>query len=200
MEKLPLAMVWARIPLGAAILVLAWSGGRAYPAAASALILLGLVLDIFDGILARRLGVSTRSMRRLDSNVDQFFWLAAAAGAWIRYPGFFRAHLAEVIALAAAEALTYLVCYVRFRKEIATHSLGSKLWALLLAGALVQITLTGESGIPFHLCVAVGIATRLEVVAILLALPAWTNDVPSLRQAWALRRGREMRRSKLFNG
>jgi phosphatidylglycerophosphate synthase len=200
MEKLPLAMVWARLPLGVAILLLSLYGGPAYPYAGSALLILGLVLDIFDGMLARRLGVSDRSLRRLDSNIDQFFYLAAIAAAWIRYPGFFRAHLAGVGALAAAEALTYLVCYLRFRKEIATHSLGSKLWALLLVWALAQITLTGDSGLPFAFCVGVGIATRLEIIAILFTLPEWTNDVPSLRQALALRRGQAMKRSKLFNG
>jgi phosphatidylglycerophosphate synthase len=200
MDKLPLAMVWARLPLGAAIVLLSLFGGRAYPVAGCALLILGLVLDIFDGMLARRLGVSGRSLRRLDSNIDQFFYLAATGAAWLRYPGFFRAHLIGVAALAAAEALTYLVCYLRFRKEIATHSLGSKLWALLLVWALAQITLTGDSGLAFALCVGVGVATRLEVVAILLALPEWTNDVPSLRQAFALRRGQAMKRSKLFNG
>jgi phosphatidylglycerophosphate synthase len=200
MEKLPLAMVWARIPLGVAILVLSLYGGRAYPYTGAALLIVGLALDIFDGMLARHLGVSSRSLRRLDSNIDQFFYLSVIAAAWIRYPDFFHAHLAGVGALAAAEALTYLVSYLRFRKEIATHSLGSKLWALLLVWTLAQITWTGGSGLPFFLCVGVGIATRLEIIAILFALPDWTNDVPSLRQAWALRKGKAMKRSKWFNG
>jgi CDP-diacylglycerol--glycerol-3-phosphate 3-phosphatidyltransferase len=200
LKRLPMAMVWARLPMGAAILLLALFGGGAYPAWACALLICGLVLDIFDGILARRLGVSDRTMRRLDSNIDQFFYLATIAAAWIRYPGFFLSHLPGLIALAGSEAATYLVCYVRFRKEIATHSLGSKLWALILVATLAQITLTGTSGILFALCVGVGILTRLEVIAIILVLKEWANDVPNLRQALAARRGEAMRRSKLFNG
>jgi phosphatidylglycerophosphate synthase len=42
--------------------------------------------DVFDGIAARRLGVATTALRRLDSAADTVFYVAAAYAAWELYP------------------------------------------------------------------------------------------------------------------
>jgi CDP-diacylglycerol--glycerol-3-phosphate 3-phosphatidyltransferase len=42
----------------------------------------GFLSDAYDGILARRLGVATESLRRLDSLADTLFYAAALAVAW----------------------------------------------------------------------------------------------------------------------
>ena len=39
-------------------------------------IILGLLSDIFDGIIARQMGISTVKMRRMDSQTDLVFWLS----------------------------------------------------------------------------------------------------------------------------
>jgi len=51
------------------------------PKAIVAAMTIGLLSDIFDGIIARRLGVATPSLRRLDSQTDAAFWLAVLASA-----------------------------------------------------------------------------------------------------------------------
>jgi CDP-diacylglycerol--glycerol-3-phosphate 3-phosphatidyltransferase len=105
-----------------------------------------------------------------------------------------------LIILVATEALTYLLCFLKFKKEIATHSIGAKIWTLLLCASLIEVMLQCQSGLLFMLCFWVGIVTRLEIAGIILALKEWTNDVPTFYHALKLRKGKEIKRNKLFNG
>ena len=102
--------------------------------------------------------------------------------------------------LLTLEALAYLICFVKFKKEIATHSIGAKFWTLLLFAVLVDLMINCESGLLFQLCFYVGIITRLEIIAIILTLKKWANDVPTFYHALQLRKGKQITRNKLFNG
>jgi hypothetical protein len=96
--------------------------------------------------------------------------------------------------------LAYLICFLKFKKEIAYHSIGAKIWSLFLFTLLIQITFTCSSNIIFQLVFWIGISTRLEIIAITLVLKKWTNDIPSVYHAFLLRKGKTIKRNKLFNG
>ena len=171
-----------------------------FAALAVGLITAGLLTDIFDGIIARQLGVSTEKLRRLDSTVDQVFWASVVGATWLACPEFFRQHAAQLLILLGLEALTYAVCYLKFRKEIATHSWAAKAWVVVSFAALVQIITTCESGVLFGIAYYLGVLSRLEIVAIILLLRRWTNDVPTAWHASQLRHDKPIKRHKLFNG
>jgi phosphatidylglycerophosphate synthase len=155
---------------------------------------------VFDGIIARKYNVSTQKLRRLDSTVDQVFFIAFAIAAYLQCPVFFATHSTKLFVLFGLEASTYAVSFIKFKKEIATHSIGAKLWTLLLVATLIQIIVQCTDVALFEWCFWVGIVTRLEIVAIIITLKSWTNDVPSLYHAIQLRNGKAIRRNKLFNG
>jgi phosphatidylglycerophosphate synthase len=200
LKKLPLALVYGRLGLG--LLVLALCPLPPTPALRqllATLLVVGLLTDVFDGILARRLDVATARLRRLDSSVDLVFWLCLL-GATIRMcPQFLPAYARPIGLVLGAEVLTYVVSYGRFGREIALHTLFSKAWALLLAATLVQVLATGTAGLLFWICVGAGGLSRLEILAILFTLPAWAADVPSWFHARQLRRGLPIVRHRLFN-
>jgi len=102
--------------------------------------------------------------------------------------------------LIGLEGLTYLISFVKFKKEIATHSIGAKVWTLLLFATLIQIILQCQSIILFNICFWIGILTRLEIIAIILTLKKWANDVPTFYHSVKLRQGKEIKRHKIFNG
>jgi CDP-diacylglycerol--glycerol-3-phosphate 3-phosphatidyltransferase len=161
---------------------------------------IGLLTDIFDGIIARRLNISTQKSRRLDSTVDQLFFISYAVATYIQCPTFFKLNATKLIVLFSFEGLTYLVSFFKFKKEIATHTIGAKIWTLLLFATLVQIILQCQSVILFNFCFWIGLLTRLEIIAVILILKNWTNDVPTFYHAIKLRQGKEIKRHKLFNG
>lgn len=169
-------------------------------ALAVGLITAGLLTDIFDDIVARQLGVSTEKLRRLDSTIDQVFWALVVGAIWLACPGFFTQHAAQLLTLLALEALTYAVCYLKFRKEIATHSWAAKAWVLVSFAALIQLISSCEVRWLFEVSFYLGVLSRLEIVAIILLLRKWTNDVPTAWHAGQLRQGKPIKRHKLFNG
>ena len=200
LRQLPLALMYARFALGLVLLALAWLGVAHFAALAVVLISAGLLTDIFDGIVARQLGVSTEKLRRLDSTIDQVFWASVVGATWLACPWFFRQHAAQLLALLALEALTYAVCYLKFRKEIATHSWAAKAWVLVSFAALLQLVSSCDAGGLFEVSFYLGVLSRLEIVAIILLLRQWANDVPTAWHAVQLRRGKPIKRHKLFNG
>jgi CDP-diacylglycerol--glycerol-3-phosphate 3-phosphatidyltransferase len=160
----------------------------------------GLLTDIFDGIIARRLNVSSEKLRRLDSSIDQVFFILVAAATYIQCKAFFHNNFVLLAILLGTEALTYVVSFVKFKKEVATHAISSKIWTLILFATLIQIMVACKAPVLFQWCFYVGMISRLEIIAILLLLRRWTNDVPSVYHAILLRKGKEIKRHKLFNG
>jgi CDP-diacylglycerol--glycerol-3-phosphate 3-phosphatidyltransferase len=200
MKKVPLLLIWARLFIGLFLILFSLSESHWFSSIAIVLVTVGLLTDIFDGIIARRLQVSTIHLRRLDSIFDQIFWISIAVACYIRYPQFFENNKTKLIILVAVELLTYVVSYIKFKKEVATHAISSKLWTLLLFATLIQLIATSSSTILFNICFVVGVITRIEIIAILLLIRQWTNDVPSVYHAVLLRKGKAIKRNKLFNG
>lgn len=164
------------------------------------LIITGLLADIADGIIARHLHISTIALRRFDSNADQVFWLSILAGSYLISPDFYQSHFWQITLLILFEAACYLISYIRFRKEVATHAIASKAWALVLCATLIQVILTRQSTVLFTVCFYLGIATRTEIMIMLLLIRQWTNDIPTVYHAYRLRHHKAIKRNKLFNG
>jgi phosphatidylglycerophosphate synthase len=200
MNKIPITLIYSRLALGLAIIVLSVLQVDNYKLIAILFFSIGLLTDIFDGIIARHLNISNVSLRRLDSTIDQVFFISFAVATYIQCPDFFKINSLKLTILVASEGIAYLVCFIKFRKEIATHSIGAKVWTILLFATLVQIILQCQSVVLFNICFYVGILTRLEIIAIIFSLKNWTNDVPSIYHSVKLRRGQEIKRHKMFNG
>jgi CDP-diacylglycerol--glycerol-3-phosphate 3-phosphatidyltransferase len=200
LAKLPLILIYTRLALGFLLICLSISNITNYPTIAVALTIFGLLTDIFDGIIARKLGVSSQRLRRLDSSIDQVFFICVAIATYIQCPDFFKTNMLKLIILFSTEGLAYLICYLKFKKEIATHSIGAKIWTLLMVATLLQIMLQCESGILFQLFFWVGMVTRIEIIAILFILKQWAHDIPSVYQAIQIRRGINIKRHKWLNG
>jgi CDP-diacylglycerol--glycerol-3-phosphate 3-phosphatidyltransferase len=199
-NKIPLVLIYSRLVFSGAILLLTTFKPLHYQAIVVFFIAAGLLSDIFDGIIARHLNISTEKLRRLDSTIDQVFWLCIVLCAYLAGPAFFKQHLLPILIVLGLETLCYLLSFIKFKKEVATHAIASKIWTLSLFAFLVQIILTGNSSFLFYTCIYLGIATRLEIIAILLILNRWTNDIPSVYHAVLIRKGKAIKKNKLFNG
>jgi phosphatidylglycerophosphate synthase len=198
--NVPIILIYSRLVIGFVILTLSIANAAMYKSIAITLLVVGVLTDVFDGIIARRLNISTQHLRRLDSTVDQIFFICVAIATYVQCPSFFKANSILLVILFGSEGLAYVICYFKFKKEIATHTIGAKIWTLLLVATLTQITATCNAQTLFKYCFWIGEVTRLEIIAIILLIKTWTNDVPTVYHAVQLRKGREIKRSKLFNG
>jgi CDP-diacylglycerol--glycerol-3-phosphate 3-phosphatidyltransferase len=154
----------------------------------AALLAIGVVSDIYDGVIARRLGSDTDLLRLLDSRCDLVFWTAATGAAVLLHPALLARTWPIILVFAVLEASVHIVSFARFRREASPHHLLSKLFALSLWVLLTLLLITGDGGWLQAFVFALGVASELEALAITLALPSWRRDVRNLGEALALRR------------
>ncbi|SNR22634.1 CDP-alcohol phosphatidyltransferase family protein [Flavobacterium sp. ov086] len=200
MKNIPIFLIAFRLLLGPILIMLTYNYGSEIRKELIFLIFLGLLSDIFDGIIARRFGVSSEKLRRMDSQTDLIFWLCVAFCSWLLNPEIITNNVWSIILIFIMEALTYLFSILKFGKETCTHALLSKLWGITLLIAFVSMIGFGHAGIPFFLAVFFGIVGHIDVYLIIYFLPKWTHDVPSSYHAYLIREGKSIKRHKLFNG
>jgi phosphatidylglycerophosphate synthase len=198
--NIPQFLILSILLMAFSILGLAYFGGTTAKWAIVLLMLVGLLSDIFDGIIARKQALSTTTLRRMDSQVDIVFWLCIAIASYWLYPNIIKDNRFSFILLISTEALCHAVSFLRFRKETSTHAYLSKLWGLTLIVAFFILIESGQAGFWFKLSVVVGLISHADVILINLLLKKWTHDVPSAYHAWRIRKNLPIKRYRLFNG
>lgn len=144
--------------------------------------------DIFDGIIARRLGVSSANLRRADSWADVALYVCIAAAAWWAHREIVLAFQIPLLTVVLAQALWWLVNLVKYGKPASYHTYSAKLWGLTLLAATLALFGFNSGGIALWVAILVGIIHTLEEIAMTLILPTWQHDVLSVIHALRLRR------------
>ena len=139
--------------------------------------------DVFDGLIARRLGIATANLRRLDSTADTLFYLAAVFAAWHLYPDAILRRAKPITVLVLMEAARYAFDWLKFRREASYHMWSSKLWGIGLFVGFFSLLALGSDNVSLSVAVYLGILSDCEGLAISLSLRKWTPDVPSLIHA-----------------
>jgi CDP-diacylglycerol--glycerol-3-phosphate 3-phosphatidyltransferase len=198
-KRIPLLLIFFRLLLAPIIIALAYHLKEESRGILVTLIFLGLISDIFDGIIARKLKVSSVGLRRLDSQVDLVFWIAVMIACYILNAEILQENKVGLFLLLFMEFLCYAISFIRFSKETCTHAFLSKIWGLFLFSSFVSIIGFGYGGILLQLTIYWGIISQLDVILIILLLPKWQNDIPSSYHANLIRKGIPFKKSKLLN-
>ena len=162
----------------AIVLALIWGDEAAWPAVG--LLSLGVLSDIFDGIIARRLGVATVRLRQFDSRADVVFWLSMVVAVHLMHPTLTRTTWPLIATLAAMEAINHAFSFARFGREASPHHYLSKAFGLALWGLFIHLFLTGQAGWPLYAAFTIGVLSQVEAFAITARLREWRCDVPSV--------------------
>jgi CDP-diacylglycerol--glycerol-3-phosphate 3-phosphatidyltransferase len=141
---------------------------------------LGFLSDVFDGVIARKLGVATPNLRRLDSIADTVFYLGATFAVWHLYPLVILDHWGPLGVLVALELGRYVLDLAKFGREASYHMWSSKAWGIALFVAFFAVLVYGYTGALVAMPLYVGIVADVEGLAISMMLPQWKSDVPSL--------------------
>ncbi|NEN22344.1 CDP-alcohol phosphatidyltransferase [Cryomorpha ignava] len=199
MNRIPFLLVYSRILIAVIIAVLALTKVVNHTIWIVVLMSIGLITDVFDGIIARNLNVSTEKLRIWDSNVDQFFWIITIGSIFYLNSDFVKENIMWIGIIIILELLCYLISYLKFEKSIATHSLQAKLWTLILLVFLIDLALNATSQIPFFSCILIGATSRIEIILIIVKLKKWTTDVPSVFAVSKINAGIPIKKNKLFS-
>ena len=173
-----------RLGCAPVLLVLAWNGAtNAFLACFG----LGLVSDVLDGVLARRLGQESDLGARLDQWADFALWGCFPVGAWWLWPETARREVPYVILALVCLLLPTAIAYARYRAVPGYHTWAAKLAAVLM-GIAVPLLLIFDLAWPFRLAALFLVVCALDELLITTLLPECRHDVPSVFHAARLRR------------
>jgi phosphatidylglycerophosphate synthase len=151
------------------------------------IVLVALLDDIYDGVLARRWHCDTPLLRRADTSADTIFYLGVALTLWLLFPTILRANWKLLLALGLAELTRHAFDRYKFGKAASYHSYLAKCWGLVMGLAVIGFLVFGGPRWMIPASVLVGIVADAEGLAMSLILPRWQNDVKTLGAAWRLR-------------
>jgi len=199
MKTIPYILIAMRLIMAPIILLSACLRGEESRFLILGLMYFGLFTDIFDGIIARKVGVSSEKLRRLDSQTDLIFWLSLGFASYFLNPDLIKEKWKGILLIFIMEALCYVVSLCKFGKETCTHAFISKMWGLSLLIAFTYLIGFQQAGWAFSLTVILGLVSHIDVILIILLLPKWQYDVPSAYHAWKIRGGKKHKKSIFFN-
>lgn len=148
--------------------------------------IIAVLSDIFDGIIARRLGVSTARLRQADSWADICLYLCIAMSSWLVFPQIIISYKIPLLIAIAAQLALFTISLIKFKKFPSFHTYTAKIWGLTLLAATI-----GLFGFDYDktlwLAIALCLINSLEEIVMTLMLPEWQCDVLSLFHAINLR-------------
>lgn len=180
LTKLPYFLVFSRIIFGLIIGITAIISPHFSGEMIVFFMLLGIVSDIFDGVIARKLKIDTKALRVLDSNVDLFFWTVSVIAVFGMNWEFVQLHWMSILVVVGLEIFAYLISFIKFKKMIATHTYLAKIWSLTLFLFLCELVHTCQSNFLFQTVIGLGIISRIEIIFILILSKNWKTDVSSI--------------------
>jgi phosphatidylglycerophosphate synthase len=145
------------------------------------------VSDIFDGIIARRLGVSTAKLRQADSWADVCLYLCISISAWLVHPNIITAFSIPLTWVIVVQLIWWLVNLVKYGKPASYHTYSAKFWGITLFIATIALFGFNYGGLTLWFAIIAGIIHTVEEIAMTLILPTWTHDVLSIFHAIRLR-------------
>jgi CDP-diacylglycerol--glycerol-3-phosphate 3-phosphatidyltransferase len=185
-KTIPVVLVVLRALCGPALIACA---ALSVPAPVlSALMTLAFLSDVFDGIIARRLGVATALLRLADSLVDTAFYICAAVALAVRAPAVLEAHVIGLAALGSLEVSRWVIERLRYGRIASYHMWSAKLWGIALWLGFCEAFVTGRPGPFMQAAFVTGILTDLEGLAASLLLSNWHHDVHSIWHAVQIER------------
>ncbi|WP_300666277.1 CDP-alcohol phosphatidyltransferase family protein [Fluviicola sp.] len=196
---IPISLIIFRLILAPIMIGLAFTFKDASRPFLLVLMYLGLISDILDGIIARKINVSTEKLRRFDSQTDMIFWVSIGICIWLLNPDLISRNKGSISIIFVLEGMCYLISFMKFGKETCTHAFLSKIWGITLLIGFTSLIGFNYAGIPFLIAIIFGLISHTDRILITLLLPRWTHDVPSFYHAYLIRKGIEFQRNKLLN-
>ncbi len=149
--------------------------------------IIAVLSDIFDGIIARRLGVSTTRLRQADSWADISLYLCIAISTWLVFPQVLLNFRVPLLMAIMAQLSLFTISLIKFKKFPSFHTYTAKVWGLTLLAATVGLFGFGYDKVLW-LAIMLCLINSLEEIVMTILLPEWQCDVLSLLHALDIRK------------
>lgn len=148
---------------------------------------IAVLSDIFDGIVARRLKVSTFQLRQADSWADICLYVCVAISTWLVYPQVIQNFQVPLLSALVIQLTLFAISLIKFKKFPSFHTYTAKTWGLTLLAATIGLFGFGYAN-TIWLAIVLCWLNSLEEIAMTLLLPTWQCDILSIFHAVDLRK------------
>lgn len=183
-KSIPALLVASRVLLAP---VIAWLLIHQRPAVAGWLYVAAVLSDIYDGVIARKLGVSTLRLRLADGCADVWLFVCLGVGLWFGYRVWVLPLAWPFGTAMVLQVVSWAFCFWRFGKMTSYHSFLAKLTGLTLLLGILALLFT-ETPVPLIIALWIFVVSLVEEIAMTAVLPRYQHDVWNLAAAWRLRR------------
>jgi CDP-diacylglycerol--glycerol-3-phosphate 3-phosphatidyltransferase len=164
--------------------LLAWRGeGELF----TWLLVVAMLSDIADGLIARMFRLTSKLGALLDSIADTLLLFAAGYGSWVFHPDVVREHWPAGAVLLGFWVLENIAALARYRRLSSFHTYLSKAAGYALGIFVGVLFVFGFQAWLLYLAVGLSVAGNIEELWLLRLLPEWEADV---KGAWWVHRRR----------
>ena len=188
--RIPAALVAARFLI--ALVLLADSLDGKTGLGFVVLFVVAFLSDVFDGIIARRLGVASPRLRQWDGYADILLYSVVLISIRLTHPLMIQRYFLWISALLLLQVISWIFSLIKFGKMTSYHSYIAKLWGLSLFAATIGIFYFESERVGL-VPVVIGFISIVEDITMTAILPCWKNDILTVYQALQVRRTHEQR-------
>ena len=153
------------------------------------LLLVCLLSDILDGLIARTFHLTTKLGASLDSLADAVTMLIGLLGVFVFQKSFVSEHDSALLLVAVFYVAELIASLIRYGKLSSFHTLLDRIAAYMAGIFVMSLFLWGYHGWLFQMAVIVYLLSLAEEIALICLLPDWRSDVGGLFRVLA-KRGR----------
>lgn len=177
LRHLPNALSVARIAASPLLLVLGAIGAEA---AFAWLLVLALLTDIADGLIARLCQLQSKLGAFLDSIADMLLLFTALYGMWVFHRPIVEEHWIAGAVFIGSWVTEAVAALVRYGRLSSFHTYVCKVAGYLLGIFIGTLFIFGFVPWLLYFAVAVSVLGNLEELVLLALLPEWRADVRGL--------------------
>ena len=192
MKQIPALLIAFRVVLAP---IIAWLLMRHEAGLAGWLYVAAVVSDIFDGVIARRLGIAPLRLRQADGFADIWLFVCLLSGLCTGYRPLLPPLAWPFGTAMVLQVVSWGFCWWRFGKMTSYHSLLAKLTALALLIGILALLFT-RSPLPLAIALWIFALNLLEEMTMTAVLRRYHHDVWNLAAALRLRREECAQRSE----
>jgi phosphatidylglycerophosphate synthase len=178
--QLPYLLTYSRLVIALYFILLAVCKPLQNPLSVAVFLIVAVLTDIFDGVLARKFKIYSVKLRKLDSRVDTLLWFTLLLVVMAIFPAFIKEHMVQIMWLVAAEIFVQLLGYFKFSTSNALHTYAAKAWMIMLTLTIILLCAGESARIIFNVTFVWGLLVQLEAAIIILRLKAYRVDVKSM--------------------
>ncbi len=143
-------------------------------------LVLNLLSDVADGIIARRFNMESDFGARLDSFADNFNYLLAFVGIYVFKLDDFMPHIISFLIFAGSLILTVVVSLIKFGRFPSFHLYMAKISGYIQGAFLISLFTVGFITPFYYFMIIWGILGAVEHIAIQMVIPEMRSNVKGL--------------------